>query len=72
MAGALRASRPQDAELPPDLEELLIGGGLAHVARYVDTDRVERLPDATAELVQCLLIPYLDQEESRRIADEAA
>jgi AcrR family transcriptional regulator len=72
LAGALRAGRPEGAELPADLEELLVGGVLAHVARYVDADRVERLPDATAELVHYMLIPYLDPGESRRIADQAA
>lgn len=72
LAGALRVGRPSEAELPPDLEQLLVGGALAHVARYVDADRVERLPEATAELVQYLLIPYLDPVESRRIADQAA
>jgi AcrR family transcriptional regulator len=72
LAEALRAGRPREAELPPDLEGLLMGGALAHVARYVDAGCVERLPEATAELVQYLLIPYLDPGESRRIADQAA
>jgi AcrR family transcriptional regulator len=72
LAEALRAGRPPSPELPADLEELLVGGALAHVARYVDADRTERLPEATAELVQYLLIPYLDPGETRRIADEAA
>lgn len=72
LAEALQTDRPRGAELPPDLEELLIGGVFAHVARYVDADQVERLPDATVELVHYLLIPYLDSGESRRIADQAA
>jgi AcrR family transcriptional regulator len=72
LAEALRAGRPRGAELPADLEELLIGGALAYVARYVDAGRAERLADATAELVQYLLIPYLDPAETRRIVDQAA
>ena len=72
LAEVLRAARPEGAELPADLEELLVGGVLAQIARYVDADRVERLPESTAELVHYLLIPYLDPGESRRIADEAA
>jgi AcrR family transcriptional regulator len=72
LATALRAGRSEGAELPPDLEQLLVGGALAHVARYVDADRAERLPEATAELVHYLLIPYLEPGESRRIADQAA
>jgi AcrR family transcriptional regulator len=69
---ALRARRPAGPELPADLEELLVGGVLTHVARYVDAGRAARLPEAAAELAQCLLIPYLDPAETRRIADRAA
>lgn len=72
LAEALRASRPPSPELPADLEELLVGGALAHVARYVDAGHTERLPDATAELVQYLLIPYLGLEKTTRITDQAA
>lgn len=72
IAVALRTGRPRDPELSVDLEELLVGGALAHVAGYVNTGRTERLAEATPELVQYLLIPYLDPSETRRIADEAA
>jgi hypothetical protein len=48
LAGAARA-RPSSPDLPADLEELLVGGALSHVARYVDAGHVEQLPDATAE-----------------------
>ena len=72
LAAALRGARPPNAELPADLEELLVGGVMAHVARYVDAGDVERLAGSTAELVHYMLIPYLDPAESRRIADQAA
>jgi len=72
LADALRAGRPRVADLPADLEELLVGGALAHVARYVDSGHADRLPEVTAELVHCFLVPYLDPAESRRIADQAA
>jgi AcrR family transcriptional regulator len=72
LADALRVERPRAADLPTDLEELLVGGTLAYVARYVDSGRTEHLPEATAELVHCLLAPYLDPAESRRIAHQAA
>jgi AcrR family transcriptional regulator len=72
LAEALRTRRPRDPELPVDLEELLVGGAVAHVARYVEADRVEQLPESTAGLLRFLLIPYLDREESRQIADDAA
>lgn len=51
LAEILRAGRPTDAALPEELEELLIGGTLSLVGRYVDTNRVEQLPDATADLM---------------------
>jgi AcrR family transcriptional regulator len=71
-AAALRSGRPGRDGLPAELEELLIGGVLSLVARYVETGRTEQLPEATAELVHCLLILYLESEETRRIADQAA
>ena len=71
-ADALRAGRSaRRPDLPAELEELLLGGALSLIARYVDSSRAEQLPDATAELVQYLLIPYLEPEETRRIAAEA-
>lgn len=51
LAEILRAGRPADAELPEDLEELLIGGTLSLVGRYVDTGRADQLPDATTDLM---------------------
>jgi AcrR family transcriptional regulator len=63
-AAALRAGRPGRPELPEDLEELLLGGVVSLVARYVDSGRAEQLPDATAMLVEYLLIPYLGQGEA--------
>jgi AcrR family transcriptional regulator len=71
-AEVLSAGRPDDVQLPTELEELLLGGALALIARYIETGRTEHLPDATAELVQYLLIPYLGSAETSRIAAEAA
>jgi AcrR family transcriptional regulator len=71
-AEALRAGRSDRPELPPELEEMLLGGALATIARYVESGRVGGLTDATDEMLQYLLIPYLGPQESRRIASEAA
>ncbi|HEX3325182.1 MAG TPA: TetR/AcrR family transcriptional regulator [Solirubrobacterales bacterium] len=71
-AEALRAGRPGHFELPADLEELLLGGVISLIGRYVDTGRTEQLPEATVELVHYLLIPYLEPGETRRIAAQAA
>lgn len=67
-AEALRTGRPKRAELPPGLEDLLLGGALSLVGRYVDAGRAEQLHAATAELVQYLLIPYVEPAELRKIA----
>lgn len=63
-AVALRADHPGRAELPDDLADLLLGGVVALVSRYVDSGRAERLPEATTALVEYLLIPYLGAEEA--------
>jgi AcrR family transcriptional regulator len=63
-AEALRAGRQGRPALPADLEDLLLGGVVSLVARYVDTGRAEQLPEATAVLVEYLLIPYLGEEEA--------
>ena len=60
-AEALRTGPPRcpdGHELPAELEEMLLAGVFAHVARYVDTGRAEQLPEATGQLVRYLLIPY--------------
>lgn len=61
-AAALRADHPGRPELPEDLADLLLGGVVSLIARYVDSERAERLPEATAVLVEYLLIPYLGAE----------
>jgi AcrR family transcriptional regulator len=71
-AAALRAGRPSGAELPAELEEMLLGGAIATIGRYVDAGRSAQLPEAAAELVQYLLIPYLEPEQTRQIAAEAS
>ncbi len=72
LAEALRAGRPGPADLPPELEELLLGGVVTMIGRYVDGGRAERLPEATAELTEYLLIPYLGAAEAKRITARAA
>lgn len=62
-AAALRADHPGRPELPEDVATLLLGGVVALIARYVDSDRAEQLPEATTALVGFLLIPYPGGEE---------
>jgi AcrR family transcriptional regulator len=66
-AVALRADHPGRPELPDDLADLLLGGVVALIARYVDSDRAERLPEATRTLVEYLLIPYIGGEETSAV-----
>jgi len=68
LAEILRRGRPERPELPGDLEELLLGGALSLVARHVENDRTEQLPEIEAALVECLLIPYLGAAKSKKIA----
>jgi AcrR family transcriptional regulator len=63
-AAALRADHPGRPGLPDDLADLLLGGVVSLIARYVDSDRAERLSEATMALVEYLLIPYLGAEET--------
>jgi AcrR family transcriptional regulator len=63
-AAALREGRPGRPELPEDLADLLLGVVVSLIARYVDTDRAERLPEAMTDLVERMLIPYLGGEDA--------
>jgi AcrR family transcriptional regulator len=62
-AAALRAGHPGRVDLPDDMANLLLGGVVTLVARYVSSGRAEQLPEATEALVGFLLIPYLGGEE---------
>lgn len=63
-AAALQAGHPGRAELPDDIADLLLGGVVSLIGRYVATGEVERLPEATGALVDFILIPYLGGGES--------
>jgi AcrR family transcriptional regulator len=72
LAEALRAGSPGCPKLPADFEEVLLGGALLLIARYVEDDRAKQLPGVTTALVECLLTPYLGAEETKRIVAQAA
>jgi AcrR family transcriptional regulator len=63
-AVVLRAHHPGRPDLPDDLADLLLGGVVSLIARYVDAGRTEQLPEATRTLVEFVLIPYLGAEEA--------
>jgi AcrR family transcriptional regulator len=63
-ATALRDGHSGRPELPEDLTDLLLGMVVSLIARYVDTDRAERLPEAMTDLVERMLIPYLGGDDA--------
>jgi AcrR family transcriptional regulator len=67
-AAVLRADHPGREGLPEDLADLLLGGVVSLIARYVDAGCTERLPEATRAMVEYLLIPYIGGEEARAVA----
>ncbi|HVY95893.1 MAG TPA: TetR/AcrR family transcriptional regulator [Solirubrobacterales bacterium] len=69
-AACLRADHPGRPDLPDDLADLLLGGVVSLIARYVDRGDTEHLPEATRTLVEYLLIPYLGGEEAAAAAGE--
>jgi AcrR family transcriptional regulator len=71
IAESLRDGRPSEPELPAELEEMLLGGALATIARYVESGRAAELEEATPDLLEYLLIPYLGPGETQRIARAA-
>ncbi|HWA55296.1 MAG TPA: TetR/AcrR family transcriptional regulator [Solirubrobacterales bacterium] len=68
LAEILGRDRPDRPELPADLEQLLLGGALSVLARHVENDRIEQLPEIESALVECLLLPYLGAAKSKKIA----
>jgi AcrR family transcriptional regulator len=58
-AAALRDAPPRGREIPGEIADLLLGGIVSLVARYVSSGRPDELTEATAPLVEYLLIPYL-------------
>lgn len=72
LAEALRAGRPGAASFPPELEEMLLGGVLATIARYVDCGRSDELPAMTDEVLHYLLLPFLGAQKTKRVIERAA
>ena len=64
-ATAIREDHPGREGLPDDLADLLLGGAVSLIARYVDSGRAEKLPEATRLLVEYLLTPYIGVEEAQ-------
>jgi AcrR family transcriptional regulator len=74
LAALLRGGRegPLGPGLPPQLEQALLGGAVALIARYVHADRAAELGELAPELSEFLLAPYLGPDEARRLVATAA
>lgn len=59
-AAAVRQDEPTRPEVSPELEELLLGGAVSLIARYVDSGRSGQIEAVAATLIESLLVPYLD------------
>lgn len=65
-AAALRQDEPPRPGVFGELEELLLGGAVSLIARYVESGRAEQLEAAAAALVESMLVPYLDPASSEQ------
>lgn len=70
-AGLLRRGRPaspQAEALPDATERALVGGIASIVAGHLLMEEPQAIPGLEDELVELILIPYLGQDEARRVA----
>lgn len=63
-----RRLRPENANLPDITERALVGGLVMLIAQRLDQDKLDELPDATREMVEFVLTPYVGADEARRVA----
>lgn len=67
-----RALRPENAQLPEITERALVGGLVMLVAQRLDQGNLDGLPEATPEMIEFVLTPYVGAEEARRAASNGA
>jgi AcrR family transcriptional regulator len=65
-----RTHCPAAADLPPLMEQIIIGGLASIVARHLLTEETDALLAAGPELAELVLTPYIGSGEARRIARE--
>lgn len=63
-----RTLRPENAQLPEITERALVGGLVMLVAQRLDQDKLAELPEATPEMIEFVLTPYVGADEARRVA----
>jgi hypothetical protein len=63
-----RRVRPENLELPEITERALVGGLAMLVAQRLDQGAHGQLPDATPEMIEFMLTPYVGVEEAQRLA----
>lgn len=63
-----RDLRPENAQLPEITERALVGGLVMLVAQRLDQNKLDDLPNATPEMIEFVLTPYVGADEARRFA----
>lgn len=63
-----RNLRPENAQLPEITERALVGGLVMLVAQRLDQNTMDQLPQATPEMIEFVLTPYVGADEARRFA----
>lgn len=66
-----RVNFPAAADLPPLMEQMIVGGLASIVARHLLTEEMDELLAVAPELVELVLTPYVGSAEARRVALEA-
>jgi len=66
-----REAAPKGSELPPTLEETLVGGIFWIIYQRIVMGQVDELGTLLPELVEFSLVPYIGAEAARRAADDA-
>lgn len=68
LLGRGREVYPQAARMPPTIERALIGGVASIVSAHLLAEEPKALQAAQPELVELLLLPYLDRGEANAVA----
>lgn len=62
------AYAPDGAQVPPIAAEAVVGGCWQVIHHYIDSDRLEELPNAAAQLTYMLLTPFLGPKRACQVA----
>jgi AcrR family transcriptional regulator len=75
LVGLLRSGRercPQAASMPELTERALVGAAMSVIGARLMSGEADRLAELEPQLVQLVLMPYVGNEEARKVAVETA